>query len=174
MLLATNDGSVHVPHAIRDQLCDVVREHPNVPFPTRVVELSLNQHCNIVATCYSFDLWPGVVHCCSFLGIRVSEDALQLHRLLTMEVVRASGVNLFHFDEAVLLMKLLTIHDRRLMPIDRMTLEGLYWGWVNENFDMQPTARRYISDYDDLVARARRVRKELDEHDYSKMSSTLP
>ena len=115
------------------------------------------------ATAMSFEDALDVVSCRRFLGMDDPDDPV-LHRLygVSMEIVRASGVNPFHFDQAVLFMTILNKQDDRIVPVPRHTLESLYWTCVIQKVHLEAEVIAWIGPdvYHDLDSCARRVRQE--------------
>ena len=148
-----------LPEIMQDILQDVPGEDIPVPFSGDVVSMAINQHRDV----YDFERWPDVIACCSFLGVDVSERCQMLSHIITMEIVRASGHNLFHFDEASLFMNVLYTRDKRLIPVDRVEVEKMYWMLLKCS-DMTQTVQEVlgVERYDQCVEVARTVQKQLD------------
>lgn len=130
-----------------------------LPFSIRVVKHAFRNNDMDVA----FDDALDVLRCRDFLGVSVPEhcDAL-LNRVygVTMEIVRAGGINLFHFDQAAMFMRILEERDARLVPVPRLYLEQVFWAGVQAGLDLQPAVAQWLGrdTYDDLVGMARGLR----------------
>jgi len=165
MYFMCNDGErFRVPQRIMSQLPDALRDVPvdqeiPVPFRGKVVSLAIKQHKHV----YDFECWQDVIACCSFLNLKVSEASQVLSNFVTMEIVRASGINLFHFDEAFLFMNVLNMRDPRIIPVDRLLLERLYWHLVTSKSDLTSTVQGVmgVDTYEESITSTRKLREEL-------------
>jgi hypothetical protein len=135
----------------RDQTLDI-------PFPFSAVDVALERK-------YSFDEWDTVVACASYLGIVFPESVILVSKLVTLEIIRASGVNPFHFHEASFFTTMLSNHDNRLMCIDPLELEKIYWMVIRSNTNLQRDIRDHIGHdaYTSCVAQAREIRTQYTE-----------
>ena len=153
--LVTRRVKTHLPEVIRES------ERATVPFDAQVLSPALNQHRNA----YDFERWSDVIACCSFLNVPLSAHCVQLSNLVTMEIVRAAGNNLFHFDEACVFMNVLYTRDRRMVPVGRNELERLYWFLVTSKCsDITETVKDVVGGvqtYEECVDTARALKREL-------------
>lgn len=129
----------------------------SIPFSSTSVRYVLNQG-HVVVQDLSFDEALEVRRCRDYLGL--NRDDVVDNRLfaVSMEITRAAGVNLCHFQEASLFMNVLSkTCDDRIVPMSPRGLEGCYWQCVHAKLNLEPIVRAFIGDatYDDLVAKAR-------------------
>jgi hypothetical protein len=106
-----------------------------------------------------------VVACASYLGIVFPESVILVSKLVTLEIVRASGVNPFHFHEASFFTTMLSNHDNRLMCIDPLELERIYWLVVRSNTNLEHEIGHHLGNdaYDSTVKKARDLRTQYTE-----------
>ena len=127
----------------------------DIPFPFSAVDVALERK-------YSFTEWDTIIACASYLGIVFPENVILVSKLVTLEIVRASGVNPFHFHEASFFTTMLSNHDNRLMCIDPVELERLYWLVVRSGTNMEHEIKEHLGNdaYDSTVAKARELRTQ--------------
>jgi hypothetical protein len=127
----------------------------DIPFPFSALDVALERK-------YSFDEWDTIIACASYLGVVFPESVIFVSKLVTMEIVRASGVNPFHFHEASLFTTMLSNHDTRLMCIDPVEMERIYWMIVRSNTNLERDIRDHLGNdtYDSTVTKARELRTQ--------------
>jgi hypothetical protein len=127
----------------------------DLPFPFSALDVALERK-------YSFDGWDSIIECASYLGIVFPENVILVSKLVTLEIVRASGVNPFHFHEASFFTTMLSNHDTRFMCIDPVELERLYWLVVRSNTNLEHEIKRHLGNdaYYSTVKKARELRTQ--------------
>jgi hypothetical protein len=142
-----------------DAASDDQEETLDIPFTFAAVDVAL-------ARKYCFEMWAEVVACASFLGIVFPESVVMVSKLVTLEIVRASGINPFHVHEASLFTAMLAKHDPRLMHIEPLDVEGLYWMVVRSNTNLERDIREHLGNemYEATVAEARELREQHTKH----------
>jgi hypothetical protein len=152
---ATAEGDEH------DQTLDI-------PFPFSAVDVALERK-------YSFDEWDTVVACASYLGIVFPESVILVSKMVTLEIVRASGVNPFHFHEASFFTTMISNHDNRLMCIDPLEVEKIYWMVVRSNTNLERDIRDHIGNdaYESTVEQARELRTQYTESNPHRYMTSL-
>jgi hypothetical protein len=131
----------------------------DIPFTFDAMDVAL-------ARKYCFEMWAEVVACASFLGIVFPDSVVIVSKLVTLEIVRASGINPFHVHEASLFTAMLAKHDPRLMHIEPLDVEGLYWMVVRSNTNLERDIREHLGNemYEATVAEARELRESFTQH----------
>jgi hypothetical protein len=127
----------------------------DIPFPFSAVDVALERK-------YSFDEWDTIIACASYLGIVFPENVILVSKLVTLEIVRASGVNPFHFREASFFTTMLSNHDTRLMCLDPVEIEKMYWMVVRSNTNLEYEIRDHLGNdaYASTVKKARELRTQ--------------
>ena len=127
----------------------------DIPFPFSAVDVALERK-------YSFDEWDTVVACASYLGIVFPESVILVSKLVTLEIVRASGVNPFHFHEASFFTTMISNHDKRFMCLDPVDLEKIYFLVLGSNTNLESDIRDHIGHdaYESCVDKARNLRTQ--------------
>jgi len=89
-----------------------------------------------------------------------SDALLNKMYAVTMCIVKSSGVNLFHFDQASLFTSILSKVDDRFVHIPRVLLEKLYWTCMQAHLDLDASVKSWIGieAFDELIGIARRER----------------
>lgn len=135
-----------------------------VPFRRDVVSYVISVKTDLQQST-AYDTAVDILRCRKFLGISPPSDRDDLKDhvyVVCMEIVRASGVNLFHFDQAALFMSILEQRDDRIVAVPRLTLESLYWTLVKQNMKMDDIVIPWIGQdvYTHLTSKARDIRHE--------------
>lgn len=141
---------------IEDAQTESDDEHTlDIPFSFDAMDAALERK-------YWFNEWDKVVACASYLGIVFPESVVMVSKLVTLEILRASGVNPIHFHEASFVTHLLSNHDARLMCIEPMELEQIYWMVVRSSTNLERDVRDHIGQdlYASCVAKAREIRTQ--------------
>jgi hypothetical protein len=140
----------------------------DIPFPFSAMDVALERK-------YSFSEWDTIIECASYLGIVFPESVIVVSKLVTIEIVRASGVNPFHFTEASFFTTMMSNHDTRLMCIDPVELERLYWMIVRSNTNLEHEIRIHIGHdaYDSTVKKTREIRTQYTENNPHRHMTSL-